>query len=178
MRIRDATRRDATRCDTTRREARLLARPKFRFTVSSMVRERNNLDRTRDFFSFLSFVTPNRIDFLIESHPSSLGIDLDGSIKGLFKIIVTMTLWIIGYRRCIEPCKIRLWKSSSDFDANLIGILVQTRKPNLRSVNSKGFEFNWFERVELAMLDTRWSAKDNCRLLSIIIPFNFSWLVR
>lgn len=176
MRIRDATRRDATRCDTRLRPGFLLS-PSFALLFHQWW-ENANLDRTRDFFSFLSFVTPNRIDFLIESHPSSLGIDLDGSIKGLFKIIVTMTLWIIGYRRCIEPCKIRLWKSSSDFDANLIGILVQTRKPNLRSVNSKGFEFNWFERVELAMLDTRWSAKDNCRLLSIIIPFNFSWLVR
>lgn len=176
MRIRDATRRDATRCDTRLRPGFLLS-PSFALPFHQWW-ENANLDRTRDFFSFLSFVTPNRIDFLIESHPSSLGIDLDGSIKGLFKIIVTMTLWIIGYRRCIEPCKIRLRKSSSDFDANLIGILVQTRKPNLRSVNSKGFEFNWFERVELAMLDTRWSAEDNCRLLSIIIPFNFSWLVR
>lgn len=148
----NATRRDMTRCDMTWGQASCRAQCALSFR---QWRENVNLGRTRDFSSFLSTIA--------ESYPSySLGgIDLDRSIKGsLFKIIiVTMTLWIIGYRRCIEPCKIRLRKSSSDFDANLIGILVQTRKPNLRSVNSKGFESIDSNELMLAMLDTWWSRK-------------------
>lgn len=154
MRIRDAMRHDATRRETTRHDARRGQASscwahKFRFIVSPMVREQwlISISHTR-FLFFPSFRSSCRI----VSMSSLGGIDLDRSINGLFKIIVTMTLWIIGYRRCIEPCKIRLWKSSSDFDANLIGILVQTRKPNLRSVNSKGFESIDSNELMLAML--------------------------
>lgn len=159
---RDATRRDTTRDDTTRREKRpsffLLGPQVSLYRFANGERTVVNLDFAHEisFFSFVStfvrHVESYRLFDRIVSMSSLGGIDLDGSINGLFKIIVTMTLWIIGYRRCIEPCKIRLWKSSSDFDANLIGILVQTRKPNLRSVNSKGFESIDSNELMLAML--------------------------